>query len=126
MSVAKKLVERRKHKRFRAPRDAYVAVRPAYLKLGRVIDIGPGGLTFRYIAEEHPPDLSSQLDIFLASQDFYLDKVPFETISDFQADAIPFSSVSMRECSVQFGDLTSEQKSQLEFFIQNHTTEGVV
>ena len=126
MTNSREIVERRKHKRFLARRDAYVAVRPGYLKLGRVIDIGIGGLTFRYIAEGHPPDLSSQLDIFLASQDFYLDKVPFETISDFQADAIPFSSVSMRECSVQFGDLTSEQKSQLAFFIQNHTTEEVV
>jgi hypothetical protein len=121
MSVAKKPIERRKHKRFRVPRDAYVAVRPAYLKLGRVIDIGIGGLTFRYIAEEHPPDLSSQLDIFLASEDFYLDKVPFETISDFQADAIPFSSVRMRRTGVQFRDLTPDQKAQLEKFIQDHT-----
>ncbi len=80
MTDTKQQVERRKHKRFRVPRDAYVAVRPAYLQLGRVIDIGIGGLTFRYMAEEHPPDLSSQLVIFLASQDFYLDNVPFETI----------------------------------------------
>ena len=126
MTSSGEIVERRKHKRFQARQDAYVAVRPAYLKLGRVIDIGIGGLTFRYVAEEHPPDLSSQLDIFLASQDFYLDKVPFGIISDFQADAIPFSSVSMRDCSVQFGELTPDQKFELESFIQNHTLGEVV
>ena len=121
MTSSGEIVERRKHKRFRTLQDSYVAVRPAYLKLGRVIDIGLGGLTFRYMAEEHPPDLSSQLDIFLASQDFYLDNVPFETISDSQAGAISFSSVSMRDCSVQFRELTAYQSGRLKYFIENHT-----
>jgi hypothetical protein len=121
MTDTKQQVERRKHKRFPVTKDAFVAVRPAYLKLGRVTDIGPGGLTFRYIAGEHPSDLSSQLDIFLASQDFYLDKVPFRTISDFHIDGIPFSSVKIRRTGVQFGDLTPDQKAHLEDFIQDHT-----
>ncbi len=120
--MKKKLVERRKHKRFLVSKGAFVALRPDYLKVGQVTNIGMGGLAFTYLMDDgKPPDLSSQLDIFLASQDFYLDKVPFETISDFQADAIPFSSVSMRDCSVQFGELTAYQSGRLKYFIKKHT-----
>ena len=127
MSVAKKLVEQRKHKRFSVSNGAFVALRPEYLKVGQVKNIGMDGLAFTYLIDDgKPPDQSSQLDIFLASQDFHLDNVPFETISDFQADAIPFSSVSMRDCGVQFGELTLDQKFELESFIQNHTLGEVV
>ena len=122
MTMNKKLVERRKHKRFLVSKGAFVALRPDYLKIGQVKDISMGGLAFTYLIDDgKPPDPSSQLDIFLASQDFYLNKVPFETISDFQTDAIPFSSVSMKECSVQFGELTAYQSGRLKYFIENHT-----
>ena len=121
MSVAKKLVERRKHKRFSVSKGAFVALRPNYLKIGQVTDISTGGLAFTYMADEKPPNRSFELDIFLADQAFYLQGVPFRTISDFHSDGIPFSSVRMRRTGVQFRELTPDQKAQLEKFIQDHS-----
>ena len=121
MTMNKKLVERRKHKRFKVSKDAFVAHRPDYLKIGQVKDISMGGLAFTYIADEKPPNESFELDMFLASQDFYMQKVPFRTISDFEGQGITFSSIKIRRSGVQFGELTQSQVFDLEYFIENHT-----
>ena len=126
MSVAKKLVERRRHKRFLVSKGAFAALRPHYLKIGQVIDVSISGLAFTYMADEEPPNGSFELDIFLAGQAFYLQEVPFRAVSDFDSDGIPFSSVRTRRMGVQFGDLTPDQTSQLEYFIQNHTVREAV
>jgi hypothetical protein len=122
MSVAKKFVEQRKHKRFSVSNGAFVALRPDYLKVGQVKNIGMDGLAFTYLMDDgKSPDQSLALDIFLADQTFRLEGVPFTIISDFHIDGIPFSSVKTRQMDVQFGDLTPYQKAHLEYFIQNHT-----
>ncbi|UCG81457.1 MAG: hypothetical protein JSV60_04035 [Desulfobacterales bacterium] len=113
-------VERRKHKRFQAPHGAIVGLRPPYLGIGRVINIGIGGLAFSYTADEALPSLSSELDIFLSIRNFYLCKVPFETVWDLETDGMPFSSIRTRQSGLQFGQLTPGQMSQLEFLVQNY------
>jgi len=80
------------------------------------------GLAFRYIAGHERPNGALELEILLGDHSFYLDKIPFKTISDCEtANEVPFSSIKMRRSGVQFGDLTPNQISQLEYFIQNHT-----
>jgi len=97
MSVAEKLVERRKHNRFSVSKGAFVALRPHYGKIGQVVNISMGGLAFTYMADEERPSRSFELDIFLAGGSFYLQEVPFGTISDFHNDGMPLSSVKMRQ-----------------------------
>jgi hypothetical protein len=66
---------------------------------------------------------SFELEIFLADNSFYLEKIPVMTVSNLQiADEVPFSSITTRRHGVQFGELLDYQISQLEYFIQNHTT----
>lgn len=79
------------------------------------------GLAFSYMAGKEPSNESFALDIFLSDGDFFLEKVPCETISDQKTYQSPIDSFSIRECSVKFGQLTRSQKSQLEQFIQDHT-----
>ena len=123
-AMTEEVTDRRKHKRFRLPAGAIVAFRPGYLKLGRIIDVGIGGLGFSYITSEELPNVSSELDIFLAIRDFYLYNMPFETIWDFETDAVRFASVKTRRSGLEFGELTPDQISQLEYLIQNCTTVG--
>ncbi len=81
------------------------------------------GLSFHYMVKEEQSNKSSDvLDIVVTKGDLYLGKVPFETVSDFEISQVPLSSITIKRCSVKFGELTNDQKSRLEDFIQNHTT----
>ena len=122
MNNREERVERRKHKVFRVLRTVFVAVRPHFDPVGRVIDIGMAGLAFAYLDTQKRPTRSFELDIFSKHGDFYLQTIPCETILDLKAYGSPFGPIIMRKCTVQFGDLTPRQISQLEQFIQDHTT----
>jgi hypothetical protein len=119
------VVERRKHKRFRAEEGAYAAVRPHYDKIGQIIDVSRGGLAFRYLVSDGQEDISSELDIFLIGDDFHLDMLPFKTVSDQEIpERLSPGSQKMRRCAVQFGELTQIQALKLEEFILKHTIEA--
>ena len=115
-------IERREHKRFQAEEGAFVVIRPQFTKLGQIIDISRGGLAFRYTLTGGEMSGSVELDIFLAGDGFYLERVPFKTVSDLKMPKklSPRSSTT-RRCGVQFGDLTHFHISQLEHFIKDHT-----
>ena len=119
MTHKKELAEQRENKRFQVPKDAFAALRPDYIQVGQIINISMGGLAFRYLGSEGPSN-ASELDIFLAGRAFYLYKLPFETVWDFVTNEKPFSSINMKVCGLQFRDLTPQQISELEYFIQDY------
>ena len=121
-SKTEEVADRRKEKRFRLPEGSIVAFGPGYVKLGRIIDIGTGGLGLTYIHGQELSKAFSELDIFVAIRDFYLYNMPFETIWDFETDATRFSSLRTKRSGLQFRQLTQAQISGLEYFIENHTT----
>jgi hypothetical protein len=122
----KHVADPEKHKRFLAPRGSFVAIGPHFNKVGQIIDIGMDGLSFDYVASEELPDKSFEADILLSDTDFYLERVPCEMISEVKISRkSSFGSLFIRKCSVQFGELTPKQMSQLEYFIQNYAI-GIV
>ena len=113
--------ERRKFRRL-LPRDLTFAVfRPHFSNLGKVKDISIGGLALEYVLKETQNAGSSEIDIFLTDDFFYLRRIPSKTIYDREIDEESRSVKTMR-CGLQFGDLTPTQKSQIEYFLQNYTT----
>jgi len=122
----KKLVNERRCVRFQVPSDsAYAVLRrrwPRSSIMGSIVDISLDGLSFRYIASPKASNRSSHIEILLTDGSFYLNKVPVKTISDFEIDSETSFGFETRRCSVQFGDLTDNQKSDLRYFIQTHTT----
>jgi len=89
--------------------------------LGKVKDISIGGLALEYVLKETQNAGSSEIDIFLTDDFFYLRRIPSKTIYDREIDEESRSVKTMR-CGLQFGDLTPTQKSQIEYFLQNYTT----
>ncbi len=122
----KELVNERRYARFQVPSDsAYAVFRrrwPRSSIMGNIVDISLDGLSFRYIASPKASNRSSHIDILLTDGSFRLNKIPVKTISDFEIDGETSVGVETRQCSVQFGDLTDNQKSDLRYFIQTYTT----
>ena len=118
------LVERRKHKRYMAPHGVFavLAVESHFAKLGQIMDVSRGGLSFSYAGTEEWISESSALGILFPGQKFRLDNLPFKTVSDFEmVGETPASDVVIRRRGVRFGGLTYEQKFELEQFIRRDT-----
>jgi hypothetical protein len=68
----------------------------------------------------------AELGVFSGNHDLYLYKVQCKIISDSKIRERHPSPVTKRRCDVQFVELSQDQISELKYFIENHTTTGVV
>ncbi len=125
----KRTVERRKNKRYKAVEGAYAAISPNSHKLGQVIDISMGGLSFKYIDTSSDDSENKQLpeeSIFLSSMGYYVGDLPFKTVSDYEITNAPsFSSMKVRKRHVQFADLSFKQLFDLDYYLRNNVSEAV-
>jgi hypothetical protein len=122
MANTKATVERRKRRRFRIQNDTFVVLRSNGTKVGALKEITMEGLSFHYVGREEPLAESAELSIFSPDNDFYLFTVPCKITSDLKLYKKHPNSITMRRCGVKFGKLTDQQASEIEYFIQNHTT----
>jgi hypothetical protein len=91
---------------------------------GQIINISRSGLSFRYLPGEQQSNQPGELDILFADMSFYVENLPFKTISDLDVDnEYSYSSLKRKLLKVQFGELDLHQIAQLDFFIQNCTME---
>ncbi len=125
----KRTVERRRNKRYKAVEGAYAAVSPNSHKLGQIIDISMGGLSFKYIdtsKDEKEKGKLSDETIFLSSMGYYVGDLPFKTVSDYEVTNAPsFSSMKVRKRHVQFTDLSFKQLFDLDYYLRNNVSEQV-
>ena len=115
-------IERRQQKRFKVVEGAFAALVNPTSKLGQIKDISKLGLSFCYIDSDDEADNARELKIILGNRGLCLDKVPFKKVADFEIEKeYSFSSIKMRQISLQFGELSPDQRSLLDSFIQNYT-----
>jgi hypothetical protein len=82
-----------------------------------LIDISKGGLAFRYLDGMEEPLLFSELVLLNKEASFCLEKIPFTVVDDREMSGRFLSSYTFRRCAVRFGDLTTDQSVQLQYFI---------
>jgi hypothetical protein len=114
--------ERRKTVRFLPQTETYVALRPKFTKLGRLIDISKGGLAFQYIGPKEEGRGPTQLDLFTGNNGFYLSRLPCKVIYDISLlkKETPSPPMEPRRCALEFGEPTEAQAAQLESYLANH------
>ena len=114
-----KFTELRKKPRFKVKEGALAFFNPNPSILGSIIDISEGGLAFTYMDNSVSlPEEPVKLDILMSDDGFYLDQLPFETVADFRIPPeYSFSTVTMKRLCLKFGELSAEQKKQLDYFI---------
>ena len=111
--------ERRKHNRHRAKGNAFVEYGIESPKVGQVIDVSMGGLSFRYFVDGVPTEESFELTMYCVLNGFHLENAPVITVSDVSLPTFVFPK--QRRRGVRFGNLTSKQKTQVKYFLKNHT-----
>ncbi|MBW1960261.1 MAG: PilZ domain-containing protein [Deltaproteobacteria bacterium] len=117
----KRFLERRKEKRLAVQEGALAVLHNQKYKIGPIIDISHGGLSFRYVDGEKQPIHSFALSIFFTGEAFRIRKLPFKTIYDIQENPKKGPSyVLIRRIGGQFGKLTTDQRSVLGYFIENY------
>lgn len=125
MTSGKVQVERRKHKRFRVQDGAFVVPKMSDGGAGRFKEISMNGLRFEYAVSQEQSIEVTELGIYVSYSGFRLYGIPCKPIWDFVTYEVPATSLQIRQCGMEFGELTPQQESQLEYFIQNHTISKV-
>jgi c-di-GMP-binding flagellar brake protein YcgR len=119
MTNSEERIERRKHKRFKGPKDVFVGIGPHFAKVGRLRDLSMDGLAFRYVGNSKPSS-GSYADIFMLEGDLFLARLPIRIVSDVEIVEKAHSSfVTTRRCCVKFRKLTPRQKTELEMFMED-------
>jgi len=117
METATVTIERRKHGRLQGKDGALVSLGAEIKRMWHLIDIGKGGLAFRYLGGMEDPQLFSELVLLTKEVSFCLEKIPFTVVADFEMNGRFLSSYTFRRCSVRFGKLTTDQSVQVQYFI---------
>jgi hypothetical protein len=120
--------ERRMYKRFQVKDWIFSVLVPRYDRLGKIIDISKGGLSFNYIARHEDEETckkssSFAIEVFEGGAGKSLVRLPCKAIYARDAeDAQPGDLAAIRRCGVEFDDLSPSQAVQLESFLQEYTT----
>jgi len=95
-------------------------------KVGRIISMNRDGLSFRYMRDafHREDDAQQKCKVSIFHQDgFTLHDVPCKVVKEHSMlSEYSFNLLTMGKCDIQFGEMTAEQESKLEYFISNFTS----
>ena len=119
MPSVKGVVERRRHKRHKVQDvSAVVGAR----RVGHILDMSLGGLSFSYIEYKDLPNQELELGIVFGKNGRYLEKLPARVVSDSVLSHGPQTHpVVIRRCSMQFLPYNDAQFQNLKAFINDHS-----
>jgi len=120
MTDEAKVDERRIHRRYKVKAQAFAAMASQYL-IGQIKNISKGGISFTCIASVKPDLRTFEIEIFTQDDKFHLREIPFKIVSELDVeDRIPSSSLQKKQINGVFLELTDDQVSQLEYFLDNY------
>jgi len=104
--------------------STFVAMRPDFSILGKLLDISMDGLSFQYMSHgaKEMDSSSIEIDIFINGKDFYLRGVHCRIIHDtgFHKDTALPEGLENRRCGLQFCNLTNiHHKMLAEYLTEN-------
>ncbi|MBU0987231.1 MAG: PilZ domain-containing protein [Proteobacteria bacterium] len=121
MEKTEKMTDKRKHKRFQVEEAAFCVLSYQPTIMGQIVNISTEGLAAVYTGKRLKP--STEIDLFISDAGFYLEEIPVKTISDHKVSGkFLFSSKTKWQRSIQFEELTEDQKSDLSRFIKCYTS----
>ena len=115
-------IDRRKHKRFKVRERVFVEVSVIPIKVGEMIDISMGGLSFQYLANGYISPKILEIKINYMPNGFSSEMMTVQTAWDNVYIPIFWTgNIKTRQRGVCFEQLNESQKSQIEHLIVNYT-----
>jgi hypothetical protein len=130
MTESEELKEQRKHQRLLPKEWVSAFCRTAFFGAGMLVDISMGGVAFRYNHDSgddwEPLKGSLKMDLFKSRLSQNVVGIDCRVVYD---TAVPwgiggFGDYRLRRCGVEFGELSSDQASELGFFLKDFTVQG--
>ena len=117
--------ERRESLRLRPKAATFVALRPEFSKLGKLLDINRSGLCFQYVSKGESVETPAALniDMFVSNNGYYLPNIPCRMVYDekLKREMDFVMGLEYRRCGLRFDQLDKEQMDQLNLYLQEHT-----
>lgn len=115
--------ERRLHERFRPAGDVFLAFRPSFERVGRILDISAGGIAVEYASDLGPLECGQVLvDIFMKQKNTRIRSLPCQVVYDIEEPSgFEWGGVSPRRCGLKFQALAEEHLSELRGFFSDCT-----
>jgi hypothetical protein len=126
----KEVSEHRKHGRFKVKNGAIAIIRFSNIiattqKYTQILNISRGGLAFRTIDRKGESNKPAKLDLLFIYDSIcttYLKYIPLKTIYMSHIDSKnSFNPLRIKKQGVEFGEMTPQQKSQLDLFLEQCT-----
>jgi len=114
------LTNRRQRERFRINGRAFVYYETHAPKIAEIIDISTEGVAFSYVGSAETVNQKHYLEMILPDSTRFMEKLPCKTISDCQIDSGMDEGLGTRRSSVQFSDLTDDQRAKIACFINDY------
>jgi hypothetical protein len=121
--------ESRKHKRYKVKSGIFAVLGYECSKLGQVIDISMGGLSFSYAGAKSRPVDSTDMIFLFDKKDSDVNNLSYKfntrivSENKFSEDNAENPVNQKIRCALQFNDLPYHQEKWVETFLRNHTIE---
>jgi len=124
------IMEKRKHDRYQVRDGFLVFLGPSSAQIGKIMDIGLGGLSFLYKKNDKKISAPCEVSIVFGSTRT-TGTGPFrfsvKMISDAEVEEnIPYDSAGMKRCRLQFSELTYHQNFWLQETIKNNSDDDLL
>ncbi|ABK16676.1 PilZ domain-containing protein [Syntrophobacter fumaroxidans] len=120
------MIEHRRSKRYVGKEGSFAVLirKDEPITIGQIIDISSNGISVRYLSRKPQTVGFSYIKIFATNGHFvHMRRIECQVIYDIQIDKDSWYSLATRRCGVEFGELSIEQKMDLNNFIKQHIIE---
>ena len=113
--------ERRQYERYKVTNLVVALPKRSSAQIAKIINISKGGMAVRYLDQSDWLGSASTIDV-VANSNFFMSNIPISAVSDFKIENdVSFSIIRERQCCLQFGELSPEQRDKLDEFIVQYT-----
>ncbi|SMC26760.1 PilZ domain-containing protein [Desulfacinum hydrothermale DSM 13146] len=113
--------DRRRQRRFPLKEGVFAAIRPDFLRVGRVVDAGRGGVGLAYASDLGPLEANTvTVDLFTDDTDRMIPKVRCRVVYDRGESPLSQRNIRCRRIGLQFLDLPDHQLRFVHEFLESH------